>query len=268
MISTITRVYLFVMMSAIFSGCNVERSFLYFPDVSRPSDELLKAHRLKAWRPSTTDYRGFVSANGTVRVRGTVIVFHGNAGRASDRVFYNEILSALGYRVVLAEYPAYGGRKGDLGEKSFVADAVETIRMVFEQFKGPIFLLGESLGCGVAAAAAARTHITITGIILVTPWDTLVSVAQSKFPYLPVRFFLADRYDNIGNLRDYKGNVAIIGAEKDEIIPLKHAENLYDSLSADKKRMWILKAAKHNNWPMYSHPSLWKEIMDFMKGMD
>ncbi len=256
------------MMSAIFSGCSVEHSFLYYPDVSTPSDELLEAHRLKAWCTSTTDYRGFVSANGIARARGTVIVFHGNAGRASDRVFYNEVLSTLGYRVVLAEYPAYGGRKGALGEKSFVADAVETIRMVFEQFKGPIFLLGESLGCGVVAAAAARTDITITGIILITPWDTLVSVAQFKFPYLPVRFLLTDRYDNIGNLKDYKGNVAIIGAEKDEIIPLKHARNLYNSLSADTKRMWILKTAGHNNWPMYSHPSLWKEIMDFMKGMD
>ena len=264
----IVRLLLAAVIGAGFFGCSVEEGFLYFPDVSRPSEESLRARRLKIWQASLTDYRGLINVEETARPKGTVIVFHGNAGKASDRVFYVETFTALGYRVILAEYPGYGGRRGSLGEKAFVTDAVETIRLAFEQFGGPQFLVGESLGCGVVAAAAAKTHIKTAGVILVTPWDTLVSVARSKFPYLPVRFLLTDRYDSIGNLKAYKGRVAVVGAEKDEIIPLKHAGNLYDSLRVGKKRMWIIKAAGHNNWPVYSQPSLWKELMEFMEGLD
>jgi pimeloyl-ACP methyl ester carboxylesterase len=262
----IMRLFFLVTVAASFFGCNVEHGFLYFPDTSRPSEALLKANHLKLWQASATDYRGLVGFNEIAKPKGTVIVFHGNAGKAADRTYYVETLSLLGYRVILAEYPLYGGRKGTLGEKAFVADGAETVRLVFEQFGGPVFLLGESLGCGVAAAVAARTRINIAGIILITPWDTLASVAQSKFSFLPVRLFLTDKYDSIGNLKSFKGKISLVGAERDEIIPIKHAKHLYDSLSAVEKRMWIVKGAGHNDWPMYTQASLWKEVTDFMEG--
>jgi hypothetical protein len=177
-------------------------------------------------------------------------------------------LSALGYRVILAEYPRYGGRKGELGEKAFVTDANETVRLGFEQFGEPLFLLGESLGCGVAAAVAKETSVKIDGIILITPWDTLASVAKSKFPFLPVRLLLTDKYDNIDNLKSFKGRIAVVGAGRDEVIPIKHAKDLYGSFSSSTKRMWIIREAGHNDWPMHTNPSWWKEIMDFVRSID
>ena len=260
----IMRLFLLIAVGALLGGCNVEHNFLYFPDTSKPSEESLKANHLKVWQASATDYRGLISANDIAKPKGTVIVFHGNAGRATDRVFYIDVLSALGYRVILVEYPAYGGRKGIFGEKVFVPDAVETIRLAFEQFGGPVFLMGESLGCGVAAAAAAKMPVKLAGIILVTPWDTLASVAHSKFPFLPVRFLLNDTYDSVGNLKAFKGKIAIVGAERDEIIPVSHARRLYDSV-ASGKRMWVIKGAGHNDWPMFAQAILWKEITDFLE---
>jgi pimeloyl-ACP methyl ester carboxylesterase len=199
---------------------------------------------------------------------GTIIVFHGNGGTAADRVFYVRELSALGYRVILAEYPRYGGRKGELGEKAFVADANETVRRAFEQFGEPLLLLGESLGCGVAAAVAREASVKVDGIILITPWDTLASVAQSKFPFLPVRLLLTDTYDSIGNLKAFKGRITVVGAERDKIIPIKHANDLYGSLSSATKRMWTIKQAGHNDWPMHTDTLWWKEITDFASGHD
>jgi pimeloyl-ACP methyl ester carboxylesterase len=158
-------------------------------------------------------------------------------------------LGPLGYRVILAEYPRYGGRKGELGEKAFVNDGSETVRLAFTKYGEPLFLLGESLGCGIAAAIARETSVKI-GIILITPWDTFASVAQSAFPLLPVRHFLKDKYDNIENLRSFKGRIAVVGAERDEIVPIIHAKKLYDSLPGTAKRMWIIQGAGHNDWPM------------------
>ena len=125
--------------------------------------------------------------------------------------------------------------------------------------------MGESLGCGVAAAAAAKTPVKIAGIILITPWDSLTSVAHSKFPFLPVRFLLNDTYDSVGNLQSFKGKISVVGAERDEILPIKHARNLYANLPEGQKRMWVIQGAGHNDWPFFAEASLWKEMTDFVK---
>jgi uncharacterized protein len=262
----VAQIFFLMVTSMMFSGCDIQNSLLYFPNSNKPSVESLKVDNIKFWPSPPEDYRGFVSVNETGFVKGTVIIFHGNGGAAADRAFYERILGDLGYRVILAEYPRYGGRKGELGEKSFVLDANETTKRAFEQFGEPLFLLGESLGCGIAAAVARETSVKIDGVILITPWDTLASIAHAKFPFLPVRLLLTDTYDNISNLASFKGRIVVVGAENDEIIPIKHAKSLYNSLSSNAKRMWVIKGADHNTWLMYTDKSWWKEIMDFVSG--
>jgi len=249
----------------LISGCNLQNRFLYFPSSVSPSEELLRAENLKLWQISGSDYRGIVAASDPYgAARGTIIVFHGNGGIAADRTYYLKYLGSLGYRTIIAEYPAYGGRKGEVGENSFVSDGQETVRLAAEKYAGPLYILGESLGCGIVAAVAAKTQIRIDGIILITPWDTLASIAAAKFPFLPVRFFLTDKYDNIGNLRSFKGKIVVVGAERDEVIPISHAEKLYGSLPQKMSRMWIMRGAGHNDWPMRVNRGLWEEIMDFI----
>lgn len=252
----------------IISGCDLQNKVLYYPGSSAPSEESLKVDNIKRWESSVSDYRGLVAANDAGGAKGTIVVFHGNGGIAADRTYYLKDLGTLGYRVILAEYPGYGGRKGELGEKAFVHDAGETARLASDSYGGPIFLLGESLGCGVAAAVARVTPVKIDGIVLITPWDTLVSIARSKFPFLPVRLILTDRYDNIGNLGSFRGRIAVVGAERDEVIPLAHARNLYDSLPGSARKMWTMQGAGHNDWPMHVNPTWWKEIMDFVGNND
>jgi pimeloyl-ACP methyl ester carboxylesterase len=258
------KAFLLIVAAQILSGCNIQYRLLYYPSSSAPSEESLKADHIKPWPSSPTDYRGFIAANEVDRAKGTIIVFHGNGGNAADRAFYVKALGTLGYRVILAEYPRYGGRQGELGEKAFVNDASETVRLAFVKYGEPLFLLGESLGCGVAAAIAKETSVRIDGIILITPWDTLASVAKSKFPFLPIRLFLKDKYDNVNNLRSYKGRIAVVGAGRDEVIPIVHAKDLYNSLSGIAKRMWTMQGVGHNDWPMSTNTSWWKEIMDFV----
>ena len=187
----------------------------------------------------------------------------GNAGTAADRVYYVDALTRLGYRVILAEYPGYGGRKGDLGEEPFVLDAKETVRLASEQYGAPMFILGESLGCGVAAATAKGSLVKIDGIILITPWETLLSVAKEKLPWLPVWLFLKDKYDTIENLKEYQGRIAVIGAERDEVIPVQHAKALFGSLPGSHNKMFLIKGAGHNDWPEMVDLAWWKELMDF-----
>jgi pimeloyl-ACP methyl ester carboxylesterase len=249
----------------ILSGCDLQYKLLYYPSAQLPAKEALGANNMQFWPTSSGDYRGFVSVTETKSIRGTIIVFHGNAGTAADRTYYMKALTPLGYRVILGEYPGYGARGGELGEDPFVSDATKTLRLAYQQYGGPLFLLGESLGCGVAAAVAKESPVKIDGIILITPWDTLLSVAKSKFPWLPVRLFMKDKYDTIGNLRGYQGRIAVIGAEGDDIIPIRHAKALYQALSGTKA-MWVIKGAGHNNWPMIVSQAWWREIIGYANG--
>ena len=150
---------------------------------------------MKLWQATAEDYQGVISAMDAPAPNGTIVLFHGNGGTAVDRGFYLKPFMALGFRVILAEYPKYGGRPGKVGEKPFVAAGLETVRLAYEQYKEPLYLVGESLGCGIVAAVAKQTLVPIAGIILITPWDTLASVAKSLFPFLPVKLVLTDKYD-------------------------------------------------------------------------
>lgn len=248
-----------------FTGCNLQSHMLYYPSPYLPSAAELAADHIAFWPSGPASYRGFIGTTEIRNVKGTVVVFHGNAGTAADRAYYVKPLSSIGYRVILAEYPGYGQRKGKLGEKSFVSDAQATVRLISEKFEGPLILLGESLGCGVAAGAASDPSLRIDGILLITPWDTLLAVAKSMFPWLPVGLLMKDKYDSIANLKSFRGRIAVVGAERDEILPIKHAHALYQSLTGDKK-MWTLKGAGHNDWPMAVDASKWREFMDFIRG--
>ena len=243
----------------------MENDFLYYPGGERPAPQMLKSENMALWHATASDYRGIVADIERPAPNGTIVLFHGNGGTAADRGFYLQPLTNLGYRVILAEYPRYGGRPGQTGEKPFVADGLKTIQLAHEQYGEPLYLFGESLGCGVAAAIAAKASTPIDGIILITPWDTLQSVAESLFPFLSSKPVLTDRYDSIGNLKSFKGKIAVVGAENDEILPIRHAHALYASLPEGQKRMWVIKGAGHNDWPFYADASLFKEITGFVK---
>lgn len=239
--------------------------FIYHPNRSNPETiaQLAQNKNLRIWPETMDTYRGFVSESKSGKSDGTIIVFHGNAGNALNRLYYTTALNRLDYRVLLAEYPGYGARPGKTGEPQFTTDAVETIRLASKEFGPPIFLLGESLGCGVVCAAVAQTNVPIQGVALITPWDTLPNLAQDQYWFLPARWIVKDRYDNVANLANYQGPVAIIQAGQDEIIPNRLTRRLYEALPGPK-RLWTFAAARHNSWPSGSDQPWWAEMMHFL----
>jgi pimeloyl-ACP methyl ester carboxylesterase len=60
----------------------------------------------------------------------------------------------------------------------------------------------------------------------VTPFDSLKALAQSMFPWLPIGPFFNHQIDAAGPLSRGRVPVAIIGAERDEIVPAERTEAL------------------------------------------
>jgi fermentation-respiration switch protein FrsA (DUF1100 family) len=234
---------------------------IYFPE-NPPLAALLaeaRRHDLTPW-PGEGDYRGLLR-DPAGPVRGTLLLFHGNAGHAGHRDGYADELTGLGLRVILAEYPAYGSRPGRLGEAALVADAAKTLAMARRQFAGPLLLAGESLGAGVAAAVANSADVD--AILLITPWDRIESIARHHYPWLPVGAFLRDRYDSVANLDGYRGRVAMVVAERDSIVPPRFALRLFASLSGPK-RLWIVPAADHNDWMARVDGAWWQSVISLL----
>lgn len=236
-----------------------QERFLYFPDAS--TADLADSFGLRPW-PAEENFRGFVSNKPLENSKGTFLVWHGNAGSALNRTYFPDALERRGYRVILMEYPGYCGRPGKLSEKSFISDALLAADHARREFGSPVYLIGESLGCGVATAVAKERR-WVNGIILITPWADLPTLAQSKFWYLPARWFVRDRYDNIRNLCNYTGPVAVLSAGNDEVIPRKHGQRLFDSLKSPK-RLWLFPASGHNSWPAGANEKWWDEVGDFI----
>jgi len=175
--------WLLLMIILVLGGCDMQNRFLYFPNDDRPTAAMLASENMAFWRAAGQDYRGLISKENEAATSGTIVLFHGNGGTAFDRGFYLEPLGNLGFRVILAEYPLYGGRPGKVGEKSFVADGLETLRLAHEDYGEPVYLLGESLGCGVAAAVARQTSVPLAGLILITPWTRWRPWPSRSFPF-------------------------------------------------------------------------------------
>lgn len=235
---------------------------LYYPDTPPLAAVVADARRdgLAPW-PGADDYRGLLREPAGP-ARGSVVLFHGNAGHAGHRAWYADELTRLGLRVILAEYPGYGPRPGPLGEAALVADAAQTLALARQRFAGPLLLAGESLGAGVAAALA-RGPTRIDGLLLVTPWDTLRNVARHHYPWLPVGWLLRDRYDSVANLAGFGGRVLVVVAERDSIVPARSGKALHEAL-AQPKRLAVIPGADHNDWPDRIDAAWWRGVVDFL----
>jgi pimeloyl-ACP methyl ester carboxylesterase len=195
--------------------------------------------------------------------RGTIVVFHGNGGWALDRMTYVDAFTRRGFRVFLYEYPGYGGRPGRPGEASIVPDARALVHSLDHAGYGPIYLWGESLGAGVAAAVCADPTLPVKGLTLLTPWDNIANVGASFYPWIPVRLLMIDKYDSIGNLAPFHHPICVVRSENDEVIPAALTLNLYAHLP-DPKKMILNADCGHNDWPNTPELKWWDDALDFI----
>ena len=195
--------------------------------------------------------------------RGTIVFFHGNGESAWLWVDQIAPFSQRGFRVFLYEYPGYGGRPGIPSERAIVPDARALVRSLAQAGYGPIFVWGESLGSGVAAAVCADESLPVHGLTLVTAWDNIANVGHSYYPYLPVRQFMIDKYDSIKNLERFQHPICVICGDEDSTVLPALSKNLFAHMPGPKKMM-VMKGYGHGDWPRSADLPWWDEALDFI----
>lgn len=196
-----------------------------------------------------------------------MVVFHGNAGCAFDRTQYAKGFGHLRqgqlWQTYLFEYPGYDSRPGTPSQESFCAAGRAAVEQLAAEDSRLIFLTGESLGGGLACALAGELPQKIAGLFLMTPFATLGEVASHHYPWLPVRYILADRWDNVTALQKYHGPVAVMIAGEDEVVTAAQSKKLYNGYAGPKQR-WLDADATHNTVSNSTFLPWWQEVSDFL----
>lgn len=242
----------------------LQRRLMYFPRRAIEAEALREAHGLGlgAWRDARGSLLGWRPPPSGQGLR--VLVFHGNAGSALDRGYYLPLLGGAGTETILFEYPGYGARSGVPSQASLVEGAEQAVAQLRKEGPGPLWLLGESLGSGVACAVAARRPADIAGLLLVTPFARMTDVAAWHYPYLPVRLLLRDRWDNVAALNHYPGPVGLFIAGRDEVVGAAQGQLLAASLGT-RGRLWVQPDAGHNTFNSNPGGHPWPEMREYLK---
>ena len=153
-----------------------------------------------------------------LREKSTLLLgFGGNAWNGQDVAEYlHEVFSDE--EVVAFHYRGYAPSTGSPSAQALIADAPLIYDLAVERLKpSRIIAIGFSIGSGIAAQLVAARKLD--GLILVTPFDSLKAVAQSMYPWLPIGPFFEHEIDAASALERLKLPVAIIAAERDQVVP-------------------------------------------------
>jgi len=175
---------------------------------------------------------------------GAIIYFGGNAERIEN--MRDEFAKWFPQSsVYLVPYRGYGASEGTPSEDALLSDALAVFDQVQARQQGaPIVVIGRSLGSSVASHVASQRPVA--KLALITPFDSMTSVAQSHYPWLPLRWLMQDRYESTRYLSNYAGPVLVIRASKDEVIPAASTDRLIASM-AKPPQVVDLPEATHNS---------------------
>jgi len=198
------------------------------------------------------------------RARFTLLHLHGNAGNISDRIEQYRRWHDMGLAVFAFDYRGYGMSQGVPDEVGLQEDARTAWVFLTETLHIPaqrIIIAGRSLGGSVAAHLASE--VNPAGLVLEASFTSIPDMSADQYPWLPLRWFIKNRFDTELALAKLKAPLLLISAREDEIIPGWMAERLFAAAPGEKLRGKL--PGGHNDFDSVSPRSylkLWEIWLD------
>ena len=173
----------------------------------------------------------------------TIVFFQGNAGSISHRAFKARGFLDAGYGLLLMGYRGYGGNPGSPSEEGLYADGRAALAFLADRGVAPgeLILYGESLGSGVAVHLAAEMAADepAGGLVLESPFSSIVDVAASHYPFVPARWLVKDRFDSAAKIARVRAPVFIFHSRNDRVVPVRFGERLFEAAVEPKHSLWV-----------------------------
>tara|TARA_B110000116_G_C16688958_1_gene514283 strand:+ start:276 stop:1079 length:804 start_codon:yes stop_codon:yes gene_type:complete len=164
----------------------------------------------------------------------TILYFHGNAGSLENRIHKINHFKDINVNFLIFAWRGFSGNKGKPTEKGLYEDAKSAVQWL--KLKGineeNIILYGESLGTGVAIEIAQNKNFS--GVILESPFTSMIDTGKDKYPFLPVRFLLKDKYENNRKIKNIKSPILVMHGKIDKIVPFYMGKKIYELANEPK----------------------------------
>ena len=192
--------------------------------------------------------------------RGLVIYFGGNAEEVSGQMHDAPMLAP--WSIAAVNYRGYGLSEGSPSEEALTEDAL----VVYDWFAkrkdidaDRIVVFGRSLGSGVAAQLAAKRPVR--AVVLVSPFDSLRSIARKQYPIVPVSLLLEHPFDSLARASGIESPLLVVAGEHDTLIPPEYSRRLHDAWLGPKR--WVLLPDSGHN-DIHTRPEYWPAIRELL----
>jgi fermentation-respiration switch protein FrsA (DUF1100 family) len=267
---TVALIVVVVLASGLALVWAVQRRLMYFPMGNVPTPAVLGLTNVQPVEFTAAD--GIVLHGWFFRssspATATVLVFNGNAGNLAYRAGLATGLRASGVNVLLFDYRGYGDSTGTPTEEGLATDgraARAWLQQQPETRHTPLVYFGESLGAAVAVELAAAAPPA--GLVLRSPFTSMIDMGRLHYPLLPVRLLLRDRFPSIDRIAGIRVPLLVIAGDRDQIIPIENTRRLYDAAGSTKKELVVVAGADHNDVELAEGPAILVPTVQFVRGL-
>ena len=194
----------------------------------------------------------------------TILFLHGNAGSLENRIHKINHFNEMDVNFLIISWRGFSGNKGQPTEKGLYKDAKSGVDWL--KNKGikeeNIIIYGESLGTGVATEIAQNSDFA--GVILESPFTSMVAAAKSNYPIFPIRLLIKDKYESDKKIKNIKSPILIMHGEVDKIVPFWMGKKLYELANQPKYSYF----SKYDDHMMEFNEDLIYSINSFIKSLN
>jgi fermentation-respiration switch protein FrsA (DUF1100 family) len=165
---------------------------------------------------------------------------------------------------LIIAWRGFSGNKGKPTEQGLYDDGKSAIEWLAKKGvrEKDIILYGESLGTGVATHLAQNKNFA--GIILETPFTSMIDAAKKFYPYIPVNLLLKDKFENKKNIKNINSPILVMHGEADQIVPFSMGKKIYEIANEPKYSYFT----KYDNHMMEYDENLLKALKSFLDSLN
>tara|TARA_Y100001935_G_scaffold33591_1_gene26910 strand:+ start:1287 stop:2003 length:717 start_codon:yes stop_codon:yes gene_type:complete len=238
---------------------------MYHPNENNYSNDELKVNveKIKVITKDGIDLLGWYHEKNLKEFK-TLLFFHGNAGSLENRIHKLNRFGEMKINFLIIAWRGFSGNKGKPSEKGLYEDGQSAIQWLLEKGlnEKDIIIYGESLGTGIA------THLSqnkdFAGVILETPFTSMVDAAKTFYPYIPVNLLLKDKFKNEDKVKNINSPILIMHGEVDQIVPFAMGKRIFEVANEPKFSYFT----KHDNHMMEYDENLLKALNSFLKSLN
>ena len=189
-----------------------------------------------------------------------IIYFGGNSEEVSGMAHHYEHFTASS--LLLINYRGYGLSDGQPSEKNLCNDAetiFDTIIQRQDIDSNCVIAMGRSLGSGIAIHLAKQRPLK--GVVLVSPYDSITSVAQRHFPFAPAKLLLKHPFNVIALAPSITTPMLALVAQQDTLIPPSHSYNLVNKWGGPHE-LQLIEQADHDS--ISDNEIFWNAVRNFL----